>query len=176
MNCTACGGPLKPSPTNDSLVCEYCHSVYFPDKNEDGVALAGEDRNQSCPVCSIPLMVAVLEKAEIRYCTRCRGMLIPMASLASVVDSLQERAPGKVDTPPVDPAELRRRLTCPHCHKPMIVDYYPAASNVVYGSCEACLLDWIDHGKLARIVEGARQIQQEETQFTQESAELDPQY
>jgi Zn-finger nucleic acid-binding protein len=168
MNCSACGGPLKPNPQNDSLVCEYCHSVYFPQKNEDGVVVAGELKDEPCPVCSVPLMQAVLERTEMRYCAKCRGMLIPMASFPELIDSLQAKHPGKVDVPAADPAELERKLTCPHCHKPMIVDYYPAATNVVMGSCEACALNWIDHGKMARIVDGARVILENEEHLAQD--------
>ncbi|HTV81751.1 MAG TPA: hypothetical protein VME18_03795 [Acidobacteriaceae bacterium] len=175
MNCTSCGGPLRPNPTDDSLVCEYCHSIYFPEKNEDGVAVAGESKDEPCPVCAIPLMLAVMERTEIRYCTRCRGMLIPMVSFTGLIDALLERNPGKVDTPALDPGEMRRKLTCPHCHMLMIVDFYPGATNVVYGSCEACALIWVDHGKIARIVEGAREVQEVDSELAQEKLNSDPQ-
>ena len=160
MNCTACGGPLKPSPNDDSVVCEYCHSIYFPQKNEDGVAVLGESKDEPCPVCQVALMEATLERAEIRYCARCRGMLIPMESFTPLIDALREKNPARVDIPPLDPAEMSRKITCPHCHKAMIVDLYPAATNVVLGSCEACALNWVDHGKMARIVDGALAIEE----------------
>jgi Zn-finger nucleic acid-binding protein len=173
MNCTACGGPLKPNPINDSLICEYCKSVYYPDKNADGVVVTGEAKDEPCPVCAIPLAQAVLERLEICYCSRCRGMLILMRSFPELIDALQAKNPGKVDIPAVDPAELQRRLTCPHCHKPMIVDFYPAATNVVMGSCEACALNWIDHGKMARIVDGARVIHQVDDTAAAEKLDFD---
>jgi Zn-finger nucleic acid-binding protein len=165
MNCTACGGPLQPNATNDSLTCEYCKSVYYPEKNDDGVVVLGELKGETCPVCSIPLMQATMERTEIRYCTQCHGMLVPMGQFPELVDSLRERFPGKVDIPALDPKELQRKLTCPHCKQPMTVDFYPAATNVVIGICERCTLNWVDHGKMARIVEGARVIRAAEARL-----------
>ena len=176
MNCTACGGPLRPNPTNDSLVCEYCHSIYFPQKNDDGVVVAGESKDEPCPVCAIALMQAELEHTEIRYCTRCRGMLIPMQSFPELIDALREKNPARVDIPPLDPAEMKRKLTCPHCHKAMLVDLYPAATNVVMGSCETCGLNWVDHGKMARIVDGARAIEETDKQLAKDESDAEPEY
>lgn len=176
MNCTACGGPLKPRPTDDALVCEYCHNVFYPQKNDDGVVVTGEAKDEPCPVCAISLKQAVLERVEICYCSKCRGMLVPMRSFPELIDALQQKNPGKVDIPALDPSEMQRKLTCPHCHKAMIVDFYPAATNVVIGSCETCALNWIDHGKMARIVDGARVILEQDVNLAQDKLLSDYQF
>ena len=173
MNCTACGGPLKPIPTNDSLVCEYCKSVYFPPRNDDGVVVLGAAKDEMCPVCGIGLQEATLERTAIRYCTQCRGMLVPMGAFPELIDALREKFPGRVDIPALDPAELHRKLTCPHCKQPMVVDFYPAATNVVIGSCERCALDWVDHGKMQRIVDGARVICEQDEHLVEEKLRTD---
>ena len=62
------------------LTCEYCGTNHFPDPNADGVRVLEEPSDESCPVCAIPLIHAALGGERILYCTRCRGMLIPMDS------------------------------------------------------------------------------------------------
>jgi Zn-finger nucleic acid-binding protein len=176
MNCASCGGPLKPRSTDDALVCEYCHNVFYAQKNDDGVVVLGESHDEPCPVCAIPLMNASLERAEIRYCNRCHGMLVPMNGFPEIIDALRERNPGRVDSPPFDPEEMKRKLTCPHCHQPMTVDFYPAATNVVVGLCERCSLDWVDHGKMARIVDGARRLREVDQDMAAERLNTDYQF
>jgi Zn-finger nucleic acid-binding protein len=58
----------------------------------------------------------------------------------------------------------------------MIVDFYPAATNVVIGSCETCALNWIDHGKMARIVDGARVIREQDLNLAQDKLGADYQF
>ncbi|HEY6448305.1 MAG TPA: zf-TFIIB domain-containing protein [Acidobacteriaceae bacterium] len=173
MNCSACGAPLHPNPVNDSLVCDYCKSVYFPPRNDDGVVVLGPAQDEVCPVCATGLQQATLERTAIRYCAKCRGMLIPMGSFPELIESLRAKFPGRVDIPAVDPRELDRKLTCPQCRKPMIVDFYPAATNVVIGSCERCALDWVDHGKMQRIVDGARVIREQEEHMVEGKLQTD---
>jgi|HubBroStandDraft_1064217.scaffolds.fasta_scaffold381304_1 Zn-finger nucleic acid-binding protein len=173
MNCPACGGPLQPDPGSDSLVCEYCKNVVLPQKNDDGVAILGEAKDEPCPVCAIPLMQGSLERVEIRYCTKCRGMLAPMGTFPELIDALRERYPGKVDVVPANPEELKRKLTCPRCHQPMVVDFYPAATSVVIGSCERDAVNWVDHGKMARIVDGARELRENDERMLESKLERD---
>jgi Zn-finger nucleic acid-binding protein len=113
----------------------------FPDKSEN-----------TCPVCKVALMHASLAKIRIQYCTQCRGMLIPMGVFLPLVDELRAGRPGSLIPPPPDPSELRRRLACPRCHKPMETHYYSGAGNVIIEDCEDCELNWLDHGKLMHIV------------------------
>ena len=77
MNCSNCGAPMRLLDGRDCLTCDYCHSEYLPERNEDGVRVLDDASELSCPVCAVPLEHAVLEAHQILYCTRCRGSLIP---------------------------------------------------------------------------------------------------
>jgi len=156
MNCRACGAPMKLGAVGDSYTCPYCHSVYFPEKNDDGVRVMGPAEGESCPVCAIALMEASRERTRLRYCTRCRGMLIPMDEFADLIDAVRAKKAGTMQAGPNadDDSEMQRRLPCPHCHQTMIMDFYGGGNHVVIGSCEHCALDWVDHGKLEQIAYG----------------------
>lgn len=156
-NCPACGAPLERGAGGESLTCAYCRSIYFPEKNDDGVRVLGPAQGEMCPVCAVPLMEASLEQVAIRSCTRCRGMLIPMDSFAALLDAVRVGQAGgaAAGTGSADAAELERRLACPHCHGAMETHFYAGAGHVVIASCERCLLNWLDAGELARIAHGA---------------------
>jgi Zn-finger nucleic acid-binding protein len=152
----------------DALTCDYCGNIYFPDKNDDGVRVLGEATGEPCPVCAIPLMQASLAGAPIGYCTRCRGMLIPMDRFEALVEELRQGQKSGMLPPPADPSELQRRLTCPHCHQPMETHFYAGPGNVVLSDCERCSLIWLDHGKLQRIAH-APDVMDEDRYSTEEA-------
>jgi Zn-finger nucleic acid-binding protein len=152
MNCPTCGAPMRLEPDKDCLTCDYCKNMFFPQAGDDGVRVFPEKSEDACPVCALPLMQASLAKIRIEYCTRCRGMLIPMSVFLSLVEELRAGDAGSLIPSPPDRAELQRRLACPRCHKPMETHYYSGAGNVILEDCEGCELNWLDHGKLMRIV------------------------
>jgi len=151
MNCPTCGAPMKLKTDMQSFTCEYCHSVYFPEKNDDGVRVLEEQSGQDCPVCTVPLMHAFLGKNPIIYCTKCNGMLIAMAMLETMIDE-ERSAHGSVSAPPpADKDDLKRKINCPQCHHPMDAHLYGGPGNVIIDSCEDCCLIWLDRGELMRI-------------------------
>ena len=152
MNCPSCGAPMRLEPDKDCLTCDYCKNIFFPQKNDDGVSVFPEKSDLACPVCSVPLMHASLAKVRMQYCTQCRGVLIPMGAFIGLVDELRAGQPGSLVPPPPDPRELQRRLACPKCHKPMETHFYSGAGNVIIEDCDTCEFNWLDHGKLMRIV------------------------
>ena len=152
MNCPSCGAPMRLEPDKDCMTCDYCKGIYFPVQGDDGVRVFPEKSDCTCPVCNSALQHASLAKIRIEYCTRCRGMLIPMGVFLSLVEELRAGQPGSLIPPPPDTAELRRVLACPRCHKPMETHFYSGAGNVILEDCEPCELNWLDHGKLMRIV------------------------
>ena len=152
MNCPSCGAPMHLKPGEDSLQCEYCQSVYFPEKNDDGVRVLGVPSDQACPVCNIPLVESAIAKVRILYCTRCRGMLIPMDVFQALIDELHVEEGGSIVQPAADSRDLRRSLACPRCHHRMETHFYAGPGNAIIASCEPCLLNWLDHGELSRIV------------------------
>jgi Zn-finger nucleic acid-binding protein len=136
----------------DSYTCAYCHAVYVPEKNDDGVRVLGEASDDTCPNCTRALMQAALDKTRILYCTKCRGMLIPMTEFKNLIASLQLTQGASLVQPPAHPGDLDRILSCPHCRQHMETHFYAGPGNAVIESCESCSLNWLDHGELARIV------------------------
>ena len=152
MNCPSCGAPMHLKPDMDCLKCDYCQSVYFPEKDDDGVRALGETADENCPVCSVPLMHAALAKIRILYCTKCRGMLVRMEVLQALIEELRVLEGGTFIQPAADDRDSRRRILCPHCHGPMEAHLYAGPGNVYIDSCEMCLLNWMDRRELTRMV------------------------
>jgi Zn-finger nucleic acid-binding protein len=136
----------------DSLACDYCRNVYFPDKNDDGIRVLGEPAAEACPVCGLPLMHASLFGQRLRYCTRCRGMLIAMDVFVTLVQELRSHTDSVPAVPrALDPRDLQRKLHCPHCHHRMDTHCYGGPGNFVIDDCSPCRLNWLDHGELDRV-------------------------
>jgi Zn-finger nucleic acid-binding protein len=136
----------------DSYRCDYCHTVFVPDKNAEGViVLAAAEPAQPCPTCSQPLKDAAVAHIAILYCDQCCGMAIPMAIFETVIALLSDQQSGLAVEPPPLARDLTRRIACPHCARTMDTHPYAGRGNVVIDSCETCLLLWLDHGELKRI-------------------------
>jgi Zn-finger nucleic acid-binding protein len=151
MNCPSCGAPLRLEGDLEDLACEYCKNIYYPEKNDEGVRVLSEDAEEACPICAIPLMHAIVARERIRYCTRCRGMLIPMETFLALIQEMKAEAPGPGIPHAPDPHELNRHINCPKCHQRMDTHYYCGPGNVVIDDCSRCFLNWLDHGELIRI-------------------------
>ena len=139
-------------PDMDSFRCDYCESVYFPEKGDDGVRVLGEPSEETCSLCNVPLVHAALVKVRILYCTACRGMLVSMPAFVVLVDELRAGLGSEIVQAAPDSSDLSRKIDCPQCHRPMDAHYYSGPGNVVIESCEACGLIWLDRGKLMHIV------------------------
>ncbi len=155
MNCPSCGAPMHLKPDMESFKCDYCQSVYLPEKGDDGVRVLGEPLDQECPICRIPLVNAAINKTRVIYCTKCRGMLIQMGVFADLVDELQETEGGTLVRPAADSSDLRRKIDCPYCHHHMDAHFYAGPGNVVIDSCEDCSFIWLDGGELKRIAQAS---------------------
>lgn len=151
MNCPSCGAPMKLKSDMQSFKCEYCQSVYFPEKNDDGVRVLEEQSGHDCPVCTVPLMHAYLGPSPLIYCTKCNGMLIAMGMLEGMIDQLRSADANVTAPPPPDKEDLKRKINCPQCHRPMDAHVYGGPGNVIIDSCEDCCLIWLDRGELMRI-------------------------
>jgi Zn-finger nucleic acid-binding protein len=138
----------------ESFKCAFCQSVYFPEKNDDGVRVLDEPADEDCPLCKLPLTHAVLANLRIVYCSGCHGMLIPMQALEALVEQLRPtQGAGAAPVAP-DTEDLHRAVNCPQCHHPMDAHFYAGGGNVVIDSCEDCSVIWLDRGKLMHIVQG----------------------
>ena len=153
MNCPSCGAPLRLEDGRECLTCDYCKSVYFPEKSQDGIRVLNETSELACPLCAVPLVRAILTTHQILYCARCRGSLIPAPVFVAALRDLRSRQADEAAIPHVpDPQELRRRIRCPQCHRDMDAHYYAGPGNVVIDDCPWCELNWLDAGELMVIV------------------------
>lgn len=153
MNCPSCGASLELQDGRDSATCDYCHAVYLPDKNDDGVRVFDQASQFACPVCQAPLFHATLARQRMLYCTKCRGTLIAMPVFVVLIRNLRaERAGACEIAPPPNPRELDRRIRCPQCGGNMDTHYYGGGGNVIIDDCSRCEWNWLDAGELMAIV------------------------
>jgi Zn-finger nucleic acid-binding protein len=144
---------MRLKPDEDSYKCDYCRSVFLPDKDDDGVRVLGDPTSQPCPICAVPLVNAAIAKIRILYCTQCHGMLVLMPAMQALIDELQAvQSGGELPQPPADAHDLDRKINCPQCHHRMDTHLYAGPGNVVVDSCEDCSLIWLDRGELMHIV------------------------
>ena len=179
MNCPSCGAAMRLKPDMTSFRCDYCQRVFLPEANEDdGVRVLGEPSGQSCPICTTNcatgLVHATLDNIRICYCTKCRGMLVPMGSLSALVDAVKGEKRGGAIQPPADAADLQRKTNCPVCHHRMDTHFYGGPGNVVIDSCEDCCLTWLDGGELARIAQAPEQQFESTEKFLSSTADPCP--
>jgi len=152
MNCPSCGAPMHLKADADSYACDYCRSVYLPEKDDNGVRVLDEASGELCPVCNLALVHAAIGGVRIRYCTHCHGMLVPMQVFESLIDELRSVGNGTVEQPKAERRDLSRKIGCPNCRARMDAHYYGGPGNVVIDSCETCSLNWLDRGELWHIV------------------------
>jgi Zn-finger nucleic acid-binding protein len=155
-NCPACGAPLSPKPDTEGCKCDFCHAVFYPGEEDDGVQVSNDAAdpafNQACPVCSQTLVQAAIAKMPVHYCTGCHGLLIRMGVVPDLIDALRTSIPTHAVQTPPDQGDLKRTIQCPKCHRRMDTHLYAGPGNVIIDSCGDCLLIWLDRGELMRIV------------------------
>ena len=157
MNCPACGAPITPKPDTAGYKCDYCHAVFYPGEEDDGVVVAAAQPDPTgsallCPICTQALVHAEVAKTPLLFCSQCRGLLLPMNVLPGLIDDLRAANPDKpaVQAPP-DHGDLKRSIACPQCHQRIDTHSYAGPGNVIVDSCGDCLLLWLDRGELTRI-------------------------
>jgi LSD1 subclass zinc finger protein len=153
MNCPSCGAPMHLAAGSDYMQCEFCKNIHIADPDDEGVRLTEEPSALSCPICGEPLWNATLAGIRLQSCRKCRGMLIPMETFVDLIEQLKAKQGDAVATPTrAAPDELRRKINCPKCHRPMDAHFYLGGGSVVIDGCDPCCLNWLDHGELMRIV------------------------
>jgi Zn-finger nucleic acid-binding protein len=168
MNCPSCGAPMRLKSDMESLRCEYCQSVYLPDKNDDGVRVLDELADEQCPLCNLQLVQAVLAKTPILYCKKCGGMLVAMGALEDLIGELRAEQASGTPAKALDQDELRRTIQCPHCHRRMEAHLYAGPGNVVIDSCEECCMIWLDRGEARRIARAGEVRQPQDPSFSED--------
>lgn len=155
MNCLACGAPITLRPDTAGYKCDYCHAVFYPGEEDDGVEVQGDQpdpgTSKACPVCNQPLVQASIVKIPLLYCTQCHGLLLAMPVLPDLIDALRAGLDKPAVQTPPDRGDLKRTLQCPQCHRRMDTHFYAGPGNVIVDSCGDCFLIWLDRGELTRI-------------------------
>jgi Zn-finger nucleic acid-binding protein len=153
-NCPKCGAPITLKPDTQGFKCDYCHAVFFPGEEDDGVQVSGgpADTSLACPLCEQPLVKAAIAKIPVLYCNQCHGLLMPMNVLPGLIDALKAGVDKPAVQTPPDAGELKRTLQCPKCHRRMDTHPYAGPGNVIIDSCGDCFLIWLDRGELMRVV------------------------
>jgi Zn-finger nucleic acid-binding protein len=120
--------------------------------NEDGV-LVGAETAKVCPVCQATLWDGTIENRSVLYCTKCRGLLVALATFLPLVEYLRALwHPSGSNIEPRDNADADRKLTCPTCLGTMMGHPYGGPGNVNLDTCERCSAIWLDGNELRRIV------------------------
>ncbi len=181
MNCPACGAPIALKPDTEGYKCDYCHTVFYPGEQDDGVEIGnqiggqagnqasvqsgdqdgvlvsaepantGSGPNLACPICSLPLVRASVAKIPVLFCNQCHGLLLPMPVLQPILEELRNDAQSQAVQTPPDRGDIKRAIQCPQCHRRMDTHFYAGPGNVIVDSCDTCDLLWLDRGELTRI-------------------------
>jgi Zn-finger nucleic acid-binding protein len=157
MNCRNCGAAMQLFARRRYYFCSHCGSFHFIEGPETaGVRVLAKPAGAvPCPSCESPLTTAILDdEYPIRYCDRCRGVLVPRAHFADAVHRRRAFASGPPVTPePLDHGEFQRRLTCPSCRARMAVHPYYGPGNIVIDTCDTCDEVWLDSGELQQVTD-----------------------
>jgi Zn-finger nucleic acid-binding protein len=121
-------------------------------QNEDGVQVGAETANV-CPSCQAMLSDGTIENRPVRYCTKCRGLLVAMDRFLPLVEFLRAlwHSTG-ANIEPRDNSDADRHLTCPLCGNILLGHPYGGPGNVHIDTCEHCSVIWLDRNELRRIV------------------------
>lgn len=123
-----------------------------PAPNEEDVVV-GAETTHVCPACQALLSDATIENRSVRYCTKCRGLLVLIFNFLPLVEYMRTvwRSTG-ANIQPRDNSDADRQLTCPLCFGTMIGHPYGGPGNVNIDTCERCSVIWLDRNELRRIV------------------------
>ena len=106
-----------------------------------------------CPACQANLFDATIENRSVRYCTKCRGLLVLMFNFLPLVEYMRTvwRSTG-ANIQPRDNADADRKFACPLCGATMMGHPYGGPGNVNIDTCERCSVLWLDRNELRRVV------------------------
>lgn len=157
--------------------CRYCGTFHFIEAPAtDGVQVLEHGGDAPCPVCSAPLSRALLDDQHpVRYCERCRGVLLPRGVFVDVVTTRRAFATSPPSIPvPLEERELQRRVVCPQCRERMDVHPYYGPGNIVIDTCRQCDVIWLDFGELRQVTEAPGRDRGQGARPAPEAPELPP--
>ncbi len=120
MNCPNCGAAMDLIESRRYFQCRHCGTFSFPegDTNADGIRVVGTVADTPpCPVCKQALAHALIDNNyPIDFCVKCRGVLLPRTTFATVISRRRAWATTPAVEPvPLDRTALGRELSCPKC-------------------------------------------------------------
>jgi len=155
MNCPNCGAPMTLFRERDYYYCEHCQSYLFPQQDQDGLRVLGENPEEiRCPHCQEVLNLVTFDDFFKGYqCPKCLGLLFNRTIFREAIDFHRSR----VKTPPepfsqFHPEELDRATYCPSCEKQMATFQYNGPGNIIIDTCHLCDLIWLDYGELQKVI------------------------
>jgi Zn-finger nucleic acid-binding protein len=153
MNCQNCGAPMTLLLEKRQFVCEYCRTIFFPEKNADGIQVIDHATEYQCPICKVNLNDAYIDDIPLFFCQRCQGLLIDQYVFRIAVDYLRSHSnQPPIEPPAFDAKELKRSLICPRCGLKMTTHPYGGPGNLVIDNCPVCHLVWMDYGEIKRVI------------------------
>jgi len=155
MNCPHCGAPMTLFRARDYYHCEYCGSYYFPDQDNQGLRVLGENpEGIHCPLCREPLnLVTYADFFRGYQCPHCQGLLFNRTAFREAIEFRRSRttqAPEPYSR--FEAAELERRTFCPVCESEMETFQYNGPGNIIIDTCHPCDLIWLDYGEIQKVV------------------------
>jgi Zn-finger nucleic acid-binding protein len=137
--------------------CGHCGNYHFPEAADaEGIRIVGQPADAPrCPLCKTPMAHALLDNDDaIDFCAKCRGIFLPRATFARVVDKRRAFATAPPAEPvPLERKELQRQLSCPRCAGRFETYPHFGPGNIVIDNCTRCDMIWLDFGELRQIVD-----------------------
>ena len=125
----------------------------------DGLQPLGQQSERRCPVCALFLSAGTLERQRVWYCQKCRGVFLSNDDFVFIVGRRRARRTGPPAKPaPLNPEELKRRISCPACSMEMDAHPYYGPGNTVIDSFERCRMVWLDHGEVGALAKAPGRV------------------
>jgi len=140
----------------DSWSRNYCKTVYHSEANEEGVHVLSDTSGLNRPVCAVPLAQAALDAHKLCYCTQCRGILIAVPVFESLLDQVCAKQAGAWTIARRRPGGTAAANPVPAMRPPDGYALLRRSGQLGIDDYAACKLNWMDKGKLTRIVRASR--------------------
>ena len=106
-----------------------------------------------CPKCEAVMEDIVIEHADVKRCTLCKGMWFERGVL-EYLKNYPEAANYDIGDEDVGQSmNEKSRINCPDCQAPMIRMVVPDQHHIWYESCSKCFSSFFDAGELSDYVE-----------------------
>ena len=118
----------------------------------DRVIPMGDQAPILCPRCKSHMELGQIEDSMVIICEQCEGLLIQSPILAHLVDVRRKSYHDEdLIPPPMNTAQLKKKIKCPGCGTLMDVHPFHGPGNAVIDSCVRCSLTFLDAGELTSI-------------------------